>query len=185
MSNSSRDNYSRGTEKYAEKCKRSVTYPVHHETERQTRFILTAESITENDCRKWLVCRIKRLRRLQSGVLQRSKAIAQLSPHHYFLSIAEQASFWNSSSRRFTEQMVDHRASSPTSPKAPLPMTLRGSKSSTPSLDRLSRRNSVSFWACCILFSCFCCSERPSSFRDSSSFASLCFRSMCCAIRLL
>lgn len=80
---------------------------------------------------------------------------------------------------------VIHQLSILTSPNAPLPMTLRGSKSSTPSLDRFSRRNSVSFWACCSLFSCFCCSERPSSLRDSSSFASLCFRSMCCAIRLL
>ena len=43
-----------------------------------------------------------------------------------------------------------------TSPKAPLPMTLSGSKSCTPSFDLLSRRNSVSLQACCCLFSFFC-----------------------------
>ena len=42
-----------------------------------------------------------------------------------------------------------------TSPNAPFPMTLIGSKSSTPKRDRLSRRYSVSFVACWVLFSIF------------------------------
>ena len=58
-----------------------------------------------------------------------------------------------------------------TSPKAPLPITLRGSKSSTPNLDLFKRRNSVSFTACWARFSDFFSSG--SSLRDSSSLWSL------------
>lgn len=49
-----------------------------------------------------------------------------------------------------------------TSPNAPRPMTLIGSKSSTPSRDRFNRRNSVSLVACCCRRSFFynrLCSE--------------------------
>lgn len=60
-----------------------------------------------------------------------------------------------------------------TSPNAPLPITLRASKSSTPNLDLLRRRNSVSFCACCCRFSCFWSSESPSSFILSSSLSCL------------
>ena len=60
-----------------------------------------------------------------------------------------------------------------TSPNAPFPMTLSGSKSSTPSLDRFNRRNSVSLMACCWRFSSFWASGMASSFRESSSLWSL------------
>ena len=61
-----------------------------------------------------------------------------------------------------------------TSPKAPRPMTLMGSKSSTPNLDLFKRRNSVSLTACWARFSDFCSSG--SSLRDSSSRWSLSVR---------
>ena len=60
-----------------------------------------------------------------------------------------------------------------TSPKAPLPMTLSGSKSSHPNLDLLSLRNSVSFEACCSLFSTFWSSGMDSALRVSSSLCHL------------
>lgn len=42
-----------------------------------------------------------------------------------------------------------------TSPNAPLPIILRGRKSSTVSRARLSRRNSLSLRACCVRLICF------------------------------
>lgn len=52
-------------------------------------------------------------------------------------------------------------------------LTFKGSKSSTPNLDLLSLRNSVSFCACCWRFSCFWLSVNPSSFKVSSNFSNL------------
>jgi len=49
-----------------------------------------------------------------------------------------------------------------TSPKAPLPTTFKESKSSFPILDRLSLRNSVSFFARWLLDSFFCEQENTS-----------------------
>lgn len=49
-----------------------------------------------------------------------------------------------------------------TSPKAPRPMTLRDSKSSSPSLVLFSRRNSVSLRACCERRITFCRSDSES-----------------------
>lgn len=48
----------------------------------------------------------------------------------------------------------------PTSPKAPLPITFKDSKSSRPSLVLFRRRNSVSFCACADLLILFCSSGR-------------------------
>ena len=60
-----------------------------------------------------------------------------------------------------------------TSPNAPLPITFSGTKSSTPNLERLSRRNSVSLTACCKRFSAFVASDTDSSLSESSSLLSL------------
>uniref|UniRef100_A0A182IPU7 Uncharacterized protein n=1 Tax=Anopheles atroparvus TaxID=41427 RepID=A0A182IPU7_ANOAO len=74
---------------------------------------------------------------------------------------------------------VSFFCTSRTSPNAPRPITFSASKSSTPRRDRFRRKNSVSFWACCMRFSCRCDSDRVSSFSDASSFAWRCFRSPC------
>ena len=55
-----------------------------------------------------------------------------------------------------------HTAHLLTSPKAPLPTTFKESKSSFPILDRLSLRNSVSFFARWLLDSFFCEQENTS-----------------------
>ena len=57
-----------------------------------------------------------------------------------------------------------------TSPKAPLPMHFRCSKSCTPSFERFRRKNSVSFKAWRFLLSFFCSSVKPSSSMDISNF---------------